>query len=162
MSEDNLKLQDVEQDPLNSDNVNRKDVEHQAPQNDTTDGLDIKYIYSRDKLIRTVIQPSIYLDAEIFELLKEVSYRDGIDDPDRLTTSQLESFAKSAIYEKIDRSLEDYGKLGQNYSGRLQRKYKHLVTLKEISDPESIQGSVIVPRYSEQQKSAGKTQALSA
>jgi hypothetical protein len=164
MSSEDSKLKQVEEKPLNSDKAKTEDVEHQGLVDTTDDGLDIKYIYNRDKLIRTAIRPAVYLDPNIFELLKEVSYRDGIDDPDKLTILQLESFVESAIYEKINRSLQDYNKLGQNYSGKLQKKHKHLVTRKDVSDLERLEGPGrrALSRYSDQQKSVGNTQAMGA
>jgi hypothetical protein len=164
MSTDESNLKSTEQISASPDNAQNAGVEHEAVDDSTNDALGIKYIYNRDKLIRASIHPSIYLDANIFELLKEVSYRDGIDDPERLTISQIESFVEGAIYEKIDRSLLDYLKLGQNYSGKLQKKYKHLVTRKDVSDLERLvgPGRTALSRYSEQQKSVGNTQALGA
>jgi len=120
--------------------------------------LGIKYIYNHDKLIRASIHPSLYLDANIVELLKEVSYRDEVDDPERLTISQIESFVEAAIYEKIDRSLLEYTKLGQNYSGKLQKKYKHFVTEPE-SIPEKKEGvrGLLSTQEPQRQKNSGST-----
>ena len=113
----------------------------------------VKHIYVQNKAIRTLINVELQLDPEIYELLKVVSYRDGLDDPSKISKLQLESFAERAIREKIDQSLRDYPKLGEIYSRRIQRKHKHLVTLKEVPNPDSYGGlgTKLVPLDSEEE-----------
>ena len=164
MSREESNLNSAEQVSPSPDKALNEGVEPELVEDATNEALGIKYIYNRDKLIRASIHPSIYLDANIIELLKEVSYRDGIDDPERLTISQIESFVEGAVYEKIDRSLLDYAKLGQNYSGKLQRKYKHMVTRQELLDSERREGlrRLASSQYSEEQKNAGAAQSFAA
>lgn len=114
----------------------------------------VRNIHVHDKVIRTAINLEIQLDPEIYELLKEVSYRDGLDDPHKLSKLQLESFVERATREKIDRCLKDFANLGEIYSRKIQRKHKHLVTLKEIPNPDSYEGlgTKLVPLDYEEKK----------
>ena len=50
----------------------------------------VKHIYVQNKAIRTLINVELQLDPEIYELLKVVSYRDGLDDPSKISKLQLE------------------------------------------------------------------------
>ena len=114
----------------------------------------VRQIHVHNKLIRTAINLEIQLDPEIYELLKEVSYRDGLDDPSKLSKLQFEAFVEKAVREKIDKCLKDYANLGEIHSRRIQRKHKHLVTLKEVPNPDSYGGlgTKLVPLDYEEKK----------
>jgi hypothetical protein len=114
----------------------------------------VRQIYVQNKPIRTLINIEIQFDPMQYDLLKELSYRDGLDDPNKISKLQLESFVEKAVREKIDRCLRDYANLGEIYSRKLQRKHKHLVTLKEVPNPDSPGGlgTRLVPLDYEQKK----------
>jgi len=115
------------------------EAENQSTSREDSEDTDLglRHVYAKDKVVRTMIQPKLQFDPSIFELMREVSYRDGIDNPNELTGFQVEAFIESAVREKIDRCLKEYATLGEIHSRRLQRRYKHLVTLKEVPNPDS-------------------------
>jgi hypothetical protein len=151
MEKENLKPMRVE-----SDVVKKKDLITEAPIKEAQEEMDagVRHLYIQNKAIRTFINLEIQFDPAHYELLKELSYRDGLDDPSKVSKLQLESFVEKAVREKIDRCLRDYPILGEIYSRKLQRKHKHLVTLKEVTTPDSPGGmnTKLVPLDYEQKK----------
>lgn len=152
MEKENLQPMHIESALVKKKDTNAESTSNMIAQDEVEAG--VRHIYVQNKPIRTLMSLEIQFYPAQYELLKEVSYRDGLDDPNKLSRLQLESFVEKAVREKIDRCLRDYANLGEIYSRKLQRKHRHLVTLKEVPNPDSPGGlgTRLVPVDSEQKK----------
>jgi hypothetical protein len=99
------------------------------------------------------LSSGLSLSYRDFMLLKELSYEDGVTDPKKGPSMwEFEQFIKAAITEKIERCLQDYSKLGELYSRRLQRTHYRLITLEDTGQKTPTGIAIIQPKGLERQR----------